>query len=161
MRLFILLGMFVAAPVCAATLCAKQSGPLYSVAPVPGEKLPKEASRLHEGASYKVVREGAGWVLLDLHTSQLWAERKYFDSVSCVNRPGAPASGGAKPTAAASGAAVAGAAATQPPRTSGSVKPAPKPSDSLGCLCSSGQVCTGPRGGRYCITSGGNKRYGV
>lgn len=29
------------------------------------------------------------------------------------------------------------------------------------CPCSSGIVCIGPRGGRYCITSGGNKRYGV
>jgi Protein of unknown function (DUF4236)/Bacterial SH3 domain len=29
------------------------------------------------------------------------------------------------------------------------------------CPCSSGHVCVGPRGGRYCITSGGNKRYGV
>ncbi|MBX8556751.1 SH3 domain-containing protein [Pseudomonas cichorii] len=29
------------------------------------------------------------------------------------------------------------------------------------CPCSSGNVCVGPRGGRYCITSGGNKRYGV
>lgn len=30
-----------------------------------------------------------------------------------------------------------------------------------GCPCSGGRVCIGPRGGRYCITSGGNKRYGV
>jgi len=29
------------------------------------------------------------------------------------------------------------------------------------CSCSGSQVCIGPRGGRYCITSGGNKRYGV
>lgn len=29
------------------------------------------------------------------------------------------------------------------------------------CPCSGRQVCIGPRGGRYCITSGGNKRYGV
>ncbi|WP_434589370.1 SH3 domain-containing protein [Pseudomonas sp. R4-83] len=29
------------------------------------------------------------------------------------------------------------------------------------CSCSSGSVCIGPRGGRYCITSGGKKRYGV
>jgi len=28
------------------------------------------------------------------------------------------------------------------------------------CWCS-GRRCVGPRGGRYCITSGGNKRYGV
>lgn len=28
-----------------------------------------------------------------------------------------------------------------------------------GCPCSSSGNCYGPRGGRYCITSGGNKRY--
>lgn len=35
------------------------------------------------------------------------------------------------------------------------------PAYSSSCPCSSGNVCIGPRGGRYCITSGGNKRYGV
>lgn len=30
-----------------------------------------------------------------------------------------------------------------------------------GCPCSGNRICIGPRGGRYCITSGGNKRYGV
>lgn len=29
------------------------------------------------------------------------------------------------------------------------------------CPCSGSRICVGPRGGRYCITSGGNKRYGV
>lgn len=29
------------------------------------------------------------------------------------------------------------------------------------CPCNGGNVCVGPRGGRYCITSGGKKRYGV
>ncbi|MNS49437.1 Bacterial SH3 domain protein [compost metagenome] len=29
------------------------------------------------------------------------------------------------------------------------------------CPCRGNNVCIGPRGGRYCITSGGNKRYGV
>jgi len=29
------------------------------------------------------------------------------------------------------------------------------------CPCSGSHVCIGPRGGRYCITRGGNKRYGV
>lgn len=29
------------------------------------------------------------------------------------------------------------------------------------CSCSGSNVCVGPRGGRYCITSGGNKRYGL
>lgn len=42
------------------------------------------------------------------------------------------------------------------------VSPSSTPSRSYGasCPCGSGSVCTGPRGGRYCITSGGNKRYG-
>lgn len=42
---------------------------------------------------------------------------------------------------------------TSPPRTRWS-------GDSdYGCPCSSSRNCIGPRGGRYCITSGGNKRY--
>ena len=32
---------------------------------------------------------------------------------------------------------------------------------SSSCPCSGSKVCVGPRGGRYCITNGGNKRYGV
>ena len=28
------------------------------------------------------------------------------------------------------------------------------------CPCGTGSVCVGPRGGRYCITSGDSKRYG-
>ncbi len=35
----------------------------------------------------------------------------------------------------------------------------PAPNYSGGCSCSSGNYCTGPRGGRYCITASGNKRY--
>lgn len=33
--------------------------------------------------------------------------------------------------------------------------------DDGACPCSGSHICIGPRGGRYCITSGGNKRYGV
>jgi Protein of unknown function (DUF4236)/Bacterial SH3 domain len=29
------------------------------------------------------------------------------------------------------------------------------------CPCSARQVCIGPRGGRYCMTSSGRKRYGI
>lgn len=29
------------------------------------------------------------------------------------------------------------------------------------CPCNGGKVCVGSRGGRYCITSNGRKRYGV
>lgn len=46
-----------------------------------------------------------------------------------------------------------------PPATQSMRKSTPDYGSS--CACSSGSVCIGPRGGRYCITSGGNKRYGV
>lgn len=37
---------------------------------------------------------------------------------------------------------------------------APKPTEAQGeCPCSSGSMCTGPRGGRYCLTPSGNKSY--
>lgn len=39
---------------------------------------------------------------------------------------------------------------TQPQRNSAA------PGD---CSCRSGNVCTGPRGGRYCMTDAGNKSY--
>jgi|SRR5690625_230928 len=45
--------------------------------------------------------------------------------------------------------------ASQQPTT-----PKPRPSSrAYSCPCSSSSNCYGPRGGRYCITSGGNKRY--
>ncbi|MEJ2800567.1 hypothetical protein WAE61_01710 [Comamonadaceae bacterium PP-2] len=34
------------------------------------------------------------------------------------------------------------------------------PPADAGCACAAGQVCTGPRGGRYCIGPTGKKRYG-
>ena len=39
------------------------------------------------------------------------------------------------------------------------VEPIRYRSDASECPCSGGNNCIGPRGGRYCITSGGNKRY--
>jgi len=38
-------------------------------------------------------------------------------------------------------------------------KPAKQSGGSGQCPCSGSQDCIGPRGGHYCITSGGNKRY--
>jgi hypothetical protein len=61
----------------------------------------------------------------------------------------------AKVGAAALGGA--GAVVTQKPRAS--ARRALAPTYSPGCPCSGSSNCIGPRGGRYCITSGGNKRY--
>lgn len=49
---------------------------------------------------------------------------------------------------------------SSPPRNP-NVAPQPRNSNTGSCFCSDRKVCVGPRGGRYCITSGGNKRYGV
>lgn len=46
-----------------------------------------------------------------------------------------------------------------PPVSAPVRRAAPPASSSYGCPCSSSNNCYGPRGGRYCITSGGNKRY--
>ena len=42
---------------------------------------------------------------------------------------------------------------------SGGVPKQRRETDSGSCPCSSSKICVGPRGGTYCITSGGNKRY--
>ena len=47
-------------------------------------------------------------------------------------------------------------------RTRGFNLSTPRRESSTGrCPCNGGPVCVGPRGGRYCITTGENKRYGV
>lgn len=62
------------------------------------------------------------------------------------------------------------ASSTQPTSPSTSVVPVARTlisaapprraaSADYGCACSSGRTCVGPRGGVYCFTSGGNKRY--
>ncbi len=43
--------------------------------------------------------------------------------------------------------------------SAGYAVPRSRPSTGGGCPCSGSNNCYGPRGGRYCITSGGNKRY--
>lgn len=50
---------------------------------------------------------------------------------------------------------------TSTPRGSSSLASRPNRQHTGACPCGSRQVCIGPRGGRYCITSGGGKRYGV
>jgi endonuclease YncB( thermonuclease family) len=38
-------------------------------------------------------------------------------------------------------------------------QPAPNKQDLAGCSCESGGLCTGPKGGRFCVTASGGKRY--
>jgi endonuclease YncB( thermonuclease family) len=38
-------------------------------------------------------------------------------------------------------------------------QPAPNKQDLAGCLCGTAGLCTGPKGGRFCVTASGDKRY--
>lgn len=150
LKLLLIFALVASAPLSATTLCATKDGSLYAEAPVPGESLPQKTSRLVLGKTYVVIREGAGWVLLDVNRVPLWTERQNLgDENSCrtksITSPAAPIK-------------------SSPTNPTLPTKPTPQKSESsssTSCLCGTGHVCVGPRGGRYCITSGGNKRYGV
>lgn len=49
--------------------------------------------------------------------------------------------------------------AQQKPKGTMQNRPRAKAASTAACPCSSARNCTGPRGGRYCVTSGGNRRY--
>lgn len=134
----------------AEKLCAIESGALYDVAPTPGKELPREAGKLQKGHIYAVTRDGAGWTLLDTPSTQLWTERKHLDIESRCSSKQTPA------TSAKSTSREKLSLQATPTSSRSSIS-----NTSSGCPCGSGHVCIGPRGGRYCITSGGNKRYGV
>lgn len=101
---------------------------------------------LHRGKTVKVLRRSGEWLQVAQGAALVWiaashvkahaSERQGFSSTQAPNRH----HGGAK---------------SHKRRSSGSS------GFDEGCPCGGSRVCVGPRGGRYCITSGGNKRYGV
>lgn len=88
-------------------------------------------ARLSDRAYVGVIRQENGWSLLQ--SPNCWVSSGYL---------------GVSPRAAA-------------PQRSYPSSTARRNYSGGSCPCSGGNVCIGPRGGRYCITSGGNKRYGV
>lgn len=68
---------------------------------------------------------------------------------ACARAGPTRASNAAQSAAASSG--LTRAALPQPRRVT----------SSSNCACGSGRVCVGPRGGRYCISRSGSRRYGV
>ncbi|MBY8823445.1 SH3 domain-containing protein [Sphingomonas colocasiae] len=127
------------------------------------------------GTPVTVTEEANSWSKID-GSPPCWVSSAFLSSSAPMS---GTASSDAMPAAAA--ATAAGTAAgtvsyftSQPQRAkatrSGKAKARKERSstkrrsrgyDGGGCPCSGSRVCIGPRGGRYCITSGGNKRYGV
>ena len=84
------------------------------------------------------------------------------DAVQVGERSGVWARIAGGETCWASGAHLAARPAAEPlPATPPAAAPLPAAGVASRCPCSGGEVCVGRRGGRYCITSGDNKRYGV
>ena len=127
------------------SLCSIKTSAAYTDPPVAGKPLPKVASMIAPNSSYSVIKESPGWVLIQVDTRKLWAERKYFDvAQKCQNGTGKVLKGSSKPAS-----------------TLSTTKHMPATPPNSSCSCSSNQVCRGPRGGRYCIAPNGAKRYGV
>lgn len=90
--------------------------------------------RLTRGTKLTVIERKGGWTHVAADTASFWVATNLLAD----RAPATASQPRSKPT--------------KLPRS---------PVFSGGCPCGSGHVCVGPRGGRYCITSGGNKRYGV
>lgn len=102
------------------------------------------------GTAVIVNRIERGWANVDTdrHSGHWVSARLLCSGAGCWNR--SPTSIGATHALpATTGARLAPVRAA--PRSSSS--------NSYSCPCSARYNCTGPRGGQYCITSGGNKRY--
>lgn len=127
----------------AKELCAVESGETFASRPSDSQPAKKSPLRIQKGKSYDVGPAKDGWATVTSGGQEVWARPWLFAS-SCN-----PATGGSAKVGSPKGQSSAA------PRKNLSSSP------SSGCPCGGGNVCVGPRGGRYCITSGGNKRYGV
>lgn len=144
---------------------------------------PEASAAISEGLARNdqvVVTERRGeWVRLTRAGGDCWVSGTFLANapVAGTTETGSPTTGAqglmsteAGSTVAAAGAGyVAGKSVRSGKRYAGSRRRGSSRShrgsgggySGSGCPCSGSQVCIGPRGGRYCITSGGNKRYGV
>jgi hypothetical protein len=123
------------------SLCLIKKSVAYSVEPLEDKPLPIATKQLASGTRYLVVRKASNWYLLQVESMQLWVARTNTgDDKFCATKAKKPVS-----TAKALNTNTA----------------LPKKKSTSSCPCGSGQVCIGPRGGRYCISPNGAKRYGV
>lgn len=117
-------------------------------------------AKVKQGWPVSVIENKDEWSRLD--TPRCWVLSRFLSSAFVATTPAA-----ARGHASSTRRSPSNRAAT-PSQLYGKSSPAKsrssRPSrsyDSGACPCSGSRVCIGPRGGRYCITSGGNKRYGV
>jgi uncharacterized protein YgiM (DUF1202 family) len=121
-----------------------------------------------------IVDRSEGWSKIEHAAGACWVSTALLSDEAPAN--GRAGGGRASPVngspAASSLVAAGGSVALGTPhkasasrrrakKTHSTRKSRPNFYDGGACPCSGRNVCIGPRGGRYCITRGGNKRYGV
>jgi hypothetical protein len=106
-----------------------------------------------DGKVVAKIRRGAKVNIYKRNPNSLWARisadglsPQWVSAQSLCNEPGCYSTTNQR------------SASTPPPESK--QRPAPVARE-YSCACSGHNVCIGPRGGRYCITSVGNKKYGV
>ncbi|WP_353653180.1 SH3 domain-containing protein [Porphyrobacter sp. SLTP] len=136
------------------------------------------------GKTVTVIASEGAWSQATLANGETcWIASEFLESAERAGyEPGSNIDQGSRGESASTATTYSGSRQGSPSARSGSMrtptraKPsrsrtASKPSRRQGsrrsgasggsCPCSGPTICIGPRGGRYCITSGGNKRYGV
>lgn len=119
-------------------------------AEVKGRSSPSSTSKItrvfQNGDAVKIIKRQQNWIKVIQNGVTFWVLAKHISSSAHVS-----------PTATRS--SLVGRSFKQSVNRSRTTKRTSFSSGS--CPCGSGRICTGPRGGRYCITFGGNKKYGV
>lgn len=137
--------------------CATQDGETLLALPHTGEENKIGPHRLRKGEKYEVGEKQNGWVALNINGEFAWALES---NLATICQPVTDTSSRAVRKTEPS-AKVVEQRRPQTNTTPNKISTPSKSANDGGCPCSGSRVCTGPRGGRYCITNGGSKRYGV
>lgn len=109
--------------------------------------------KLKLGTAVKVYHELEGWVRISpLDADSSWVSKRLV----CFTRGCAQPTVKINATPANSSASLSNSGFRS---ASASITRSTANTITSACWCSGNKVCIGPRGGVYCITSGGNKRY--
>lgn len=107
------------------------------------------------GEALTVVTSGGEWTQVESANGACWMATRYLSVASPGLVPAPPKIDRVASQQSERRASVA------PSRSAARSRASARALNREACSCASHAVCIGPRGGRYCLTSGGAKRYGV
>lgn len=135
--------------------CAVADSDTYLALPQAGVEVQRGPKQIRKGQRYEVGKVQDGWIAVDVDGEFAWAKASHF-AYSCD-----PVTGNYGYTPKKAEPRVSQSHSAAPKASKPAKVPESASSGGGSCPCSGRNVCVGPRGGRYCITSGGSKRYGV